>query len=1342
MPVRVTQNPKAQASSTPSGRSGPVRVSPKPGGRKPRDKGDDGGILGTISRIPGDVGRDFYQAAVGLPAGLYYMGEAGAKDVTRAVEETVRAVTGKDPERRLTKKAPPGSETKKLGGAIVRSTIEDFKHPLRHPGNTILNVAGIASMGAGTASRVSAAAKAARGAKVGKAAAATEALLTKPKPGVRKFRVGDLEVEAPKSRSALTRGTQRALDKRRQAKALKDPTGRAAKREAKKASGALMETLRAEEALGKADAAALQALGRKLKPGEQYALRVVAEEAPLNKRIAATRESIANSRGAERRRHAKRLTLLEDARKHLADPDGKPEFTPGNTKLRVVFDRMSKVAGSREQLAKELGLLTDEAIAARKTAAGRAAMGAQWTTPAHEAIRRLDKIEQRRVELRPQPVVVPGKQTVKERPRTRKEWEDAQRRQGRPVPEPEPQPQPGRAGVLDEPSQKRLDQLNAALDPLVASWAKELRGEIKEAAKGKGKVIESKEEFWENRVGRRKSEAALPAEDRALEELLTFGYTQGEKGRYRKSHGPDPNVVAEEMLSQVSGREPRMELDLNTLMAVHAELKAQGVDMTKLRKALDERDALIQRMIDEAPTPDEVFDRGKQAAAAAAPGPPKWGKPKREDGLIVHESADGVYRLEKIDKKGAQYADVSLLKNGKVVSVYPTLRDAMEGARRNAEHYGARERAATPPPEDFGTVRTVQKEPDKVMPGVVTPEARAELDELAHQERVAAAEVKPDTGRRQPPNVPGQMPVETLDQPARPSRMNKPRLVGQDDFVAGPDAVYIPDVEQRVGRSGRIPSVGASGTIGHLRSPIREGYTGAMKRAGREPLKTTRAVAEAKLAVSRFARLAALRGKLLRASSTEPRFADDIAIRLDKLGQHESLPKDVRQFLDEPEELARLAPDEQLGKFEALRKQLIVGGDKEISQLAPEQLAEFRSLQEQGKIGWVPKRLLGELARPHAPLSASLGKVPTGVIDSINNAQRLAVLYLKPAYAVPNLLGNLALNIVQQGFAAPKNLAYASMMHWKLGPELTARVDTLMHEGFAAALRGEQGALAGATQAAANVWGKGVDRPFRRASFLHEARRNGYRTPEQLADLLTDAAKHDELIDVTKRANRQIIDYGRLSHREREIVRRLIFFYPWVKGSSVYAGNFVMEYPVKAAVSGQIGRAGVEESDRRLGPRPSYLAGAIGTPGGRLANPASAAILQTPAQAGAAIAGLLTGRVPEVAELTEFPTPALQFGTALYTGENARTGRQYPRNKRGIARIGYDTLVTQTPQYRLGEQVRGTSKARLFDPSPRAGLMQFLLGGIYPRDYDPSRLRALARRERKELGGVERSGGY
>lgn len=886
------------------------------GAPREKKKKHGGGIFGTLKRIPGDFASDIYDAAVGTPAGLYYIGHAIGEDIAQDVRH---------PKRKHKRNVA------KIGKAIGEATVEDLRHPLRNPGNTFLDILGAASLGAGTGARVGAASRAARAAEEGsRAGRAAKALVKKPKPKTRKVKIGDLELESPAARSALGRAGQRAVDKRLAKAAEKKPSGRAAKAQNKRAGKVLAEQGRVEERLHNSEAAALQAIGRKLKPAEQYALRVAAEETPLSQRILAQQEMLAASKGAQRSRHAKRLRLLEQARRHLVSDRGKPVLK--SKKLQTVFTQMEKVAGGREQVARDLGLLTDEMIQGRKTAAGRVASGSE-------------------------------------------------------------------------------------------------------------------------------------------------------------------------------------------------------------------------------------------------------------------------------------------------------------------------------------------------------------------------------------------------------------------DFAASPEAVYVPDIEQKVGRSGAVSQVGAQGTIGKARNPIKYGYTGTAKRTASEPLKTTKAVAQSSLALSRYVRLHKLHGKLAKAASPVPRRSDDVAIRLDKLGPNKPLPKSARQFIDNPEELALLPEDAQAARFEKVRSKLIFGDEQSVASMTPEQLDEFRKLQEKGLVGWVPKALLGDLAKPHAPLQAVIGKAPVRVVDAVNDASKLAILYLKPAYAAPNIMGNAFLTLVQQGFAAPKNLARASRMQWKIGSDLTARVDTLMGEGFAHALRGESTSrLSGATHAAANVWGAAVDKPFRRASFLYEAGRDGFKTPAQLRKLLTDPASEPALIRVASRANRELIDYGRLSSREREIVRRIVFFYPWVKGSTFYAGSLLVNHPGKAASLGAVGSYGEERASDELGPHPSYLAGAFPTRFG-LVNPAAAAIFQTPGQVGQTAASLLTGKTPDVGELSNFSTPALALLLNLAAGKNLSTGHEYPRSQRGVSQVAQDTLVGGLPQKRLLDAILGNSKAQLFPPSARSAIIQYLLGGIAPRPYDENRLRQLAEREQKELGG-------
>jgi hypothetical protein len=75
------------------------------------------------------------------------------------------------------------------------------------------------------------------------------------------------------------------------------------------------------------------------------------------------------------------------------------------------------------------------------------------------------------------------------------------------------------------------------------------------------------------------------------------------------------------------------------------------------------------------------------------------------------------------------------------------------------------------------------------------------------------------------------------------------------------------------------------------------------------------------------------------------------------------------------------------------------------------------------------------------------------------------------------------------------------------GDESAAVVDAVMGEGFAAALRGEGALGRPLANRLAEVWGKVVQVPFRRAAFLREARRAGYRTTRQVRQLHEDPVK-------------------------------------------------------------------------------------------------------------------------------------------------------------------------------------------------------------------------------------------
>lgn len=573
---------------------------------------------------------------------------------------------------------------------------------------------------------------------------------------------------------------------------------------------------------------------------------------------------------------------------------------------------------------------------------------------------------------------------------------------------------------------------------------------------------------------------------------------------------------------------------------------------------------------------------------------------------------------------------------------------------------------------------------------------------------------------------------------AAASRVKPTGVIGADHFAAGPGAVRIPDVatKPRSLRGGVVGRVGSQGTVGHLKAPgsVTHEYTGTLREHALRRQDTTRLVGESSLEAAKYAGLSHIHDLVRKGAAKTPTREDDIAVRLDKLKSHERLPLQVRKFVDHPDDYFGIAtPAENAKMLDNIRSRLFI----DPKTLDGQAKADFAKLNEQGKIGWVPRRVLGEFAKPQAPLAAVTGRGPVRAVDMVNNASRFAILYLKPAYAIPNLLGNAALNVLHQGFAAVPNLARASRLDAKLGPELAARIDASMGEGFATSVSAHGvGRLSTAVDKAAALWSKGVDTPFRRSAFLYEARRAGYKTPGQLEKLLIDPAQHERLVALSLRANREIIDYSNLSQVEREVIRRVVFFYPWVKGSTVYAGRLVREHPVKAAVSAQLGQVGKRQSDAAFGAVPSYLEGLIPFGKSEAINPNSAAILQTPAVLGQALAGLATGNIPQVAEASNYFTPALALAAAELMRRNPQTGRAYPGGT-NAGQIGRDVLGSSLPQVSLARNldaaITGQGGSKLYPPSVKSALLQFLVGGVAPRKIDKADLARLAASERRSM---------
>lgn len=518
----------------------------------------------------------------------------------------------------------------------------------------------------------------------------------------------------------------------------------------------------------------------------------------------------------------------------------------------------------------------------------------------------------------------------------------------------------------------------------------------------------------------------------------------------------------------------------------------------------------------------------------------------------------------------------------------------------------------------------------------------------------------------------------------------------------------LPALGKMAGYKGGIPKT--PGTLTHE-------YTGALLKSGAFRNDTTRLVAESYLEAHRFAALMKHRDQFLSLAHDEKLSPNDIPIRSDAL-LNKAWPKVLEDLSEKP---ALTKGDvEALGRYyEDVRNHTFP--TEEIVRMEERLLGAAKHPD----VKYIDKRVLGGLNRPN-PLVGFAPETGAGkglrVFDAINNASRAAILYLKPAYAAPNILGNAALNIVQQGWAAPRQIGSSVRLFHKLDRETREKVKLAMGEGVTGALHSEAGPASKAINKMAELWQKPVDTPFRLNAFFYEARKQGFKTPAQIKALFDDEPK---LLRVAREANGAIIDYSRLGPFEQNVIRRVIFFYPWVKGSSTYAGRFLAEHPYQAALAGQIGKQGAAKDAAELGPLPSYAEGLfkVGDRNGMplVVNPNSAGVLQTPAQLGKAIAELGSQHPGEAFQLAQNLTPAAVAALALLTNYGATRG-QSPISNAKSQLVGGLPLVT-TVEQTLHPPSQAT-RPRVYPRTRRDVIAKYLVGGLAPTPLNKSKAHA------------------
>lgn len=420
------------------------------------------------------------------------------------------------------------------------------------------------------------------------------------------------------------------------------------------------------------------------------------------------------------------------------------------------------------------------------------------------------------------------------------------------------------------------------------------------------------------------------------------------------------------------------------------------------------------------------------------------------------------------------------------------------------------------------------------------------------------------------------------------------------------------------------------GQASHLRARdphLEKEFTGSLIRSGRFKADVTRGTAEVQMKAARINSMAEVRTKALQIAEglpeggRRPQNIDDIAVPVDlelwkkpkrvkdpatgemvKVGGPQSqdirLMHDLLSSLDAAgkisgRQVSGLDMDVIEGAWDTAFMGLTKRSEKETQDLAAELIDGVTGPID--NVVWVPRKLLEDTGMFDPPDYRKLWKNSWARgtvwgIDAVNDYMKANILLFNPAYYPMNMVGNGVMLLMQQGALAPLNVMRAAKAHFDLGDEAFL-IDHHMGGGLVAPATLSSAIVGGKTSALMqDVANLIVDRYPRRAAFIYEARKLGFRNTEALKALLTDPQYSDQLRIAADKAKTAMVDFDDLSSFEKRILSRAIFVYPWLKGATVWTARYPFEHPVQAMAFAMLYAYQQDMLDEELpGGHPYYL---------------------------------------------------------------------------------------------------------------------------------------------------------
>jgi hypothetical protein len=234
------------------------------------------------------------------------------------------------------------------------------------------------------------------------------------------------------------------------------------------------------------------------------------------------------------------------------------------------------------------------------------------------------------------------------------------------------------------------------------------------------------------------------------------------------------------------------------------------------------------------------------------------------------------------------------------------------------------------------------------------------------------------------------------------------------------------------------------------------------------------------------------------------------------------------------------------------------------------------------------------------------GRVP--VLDDIVGVWRTAtVSALRPAFLVNNIVGQSAL----LALAHASLKSFRALVQYGSDPALRQSMRQYMGAvegtGEAAVLGRQTGQLIAGGKLdkakdfneALSRWGQAIsDDPFRRLAFAMEilppARKLAEAKGISIHDAMETLMRNDEFADrIERKVLDDLVDFSDMSKSERAIVRRILPFYSWIKGSSRITGRLVLENPLLADLIARTGQEGIKAAEEEFGQLPAFARGIL-----------------------------------------------------------------------------------------------------------------------------------------------------